>query len=383
MRQSKKGVSQKSVGYCVADFYTLSGSTTRKRGGLRMLHQEVLCQDSVSTRKLPVNFNLADIGLFEHEVERTIPASVLLYLKDITVNPTGLLFHGTKVLPQSFQSQNFVDSWTEHRTKLKFFIKDCLLKPHNFLLKPHKIEGDVFWITDTWSQSYFHWMTDALPKLLTIREKLGDATLLLPGAYDREEYITSSLKPFSIQHLKFINKTSHCRNLKFPTPTAPTGNYNENVIRDLRRLYTDFYQVTSLRAGNKIYISRSKARKRKLVNEEECVATLSKYGFKTIYFEDYSFEQQVQIALNAQYLISNHGAGLTNMLFMKSGSKVLELRKNGDAHNNCYFALASALHLKYYYQLCNPENPDEDANMANLIVDCQLLRENIEQMLAE
>ena len=81
-------------------------------------------------------------------------------------------------------------------------------------------------------------------------------------------------------------------------------------------------------------------------------------------------------------MISNHGGGLTNILFMKSGSSVLELRQSGDSHNNCYFSLASALYLKYYYQLCHSENPDEDAHTADLIVDCRRLRKNIEQILA-
>ena len=109
---------------------------------------------------------------------------------------------------------------------------------------------------------------------------------------------------------------------------------------------------------------------------------MEEYGFKTIYFEDHSLEQQVAIALDAQYMISNHGGGLTNMLFMKSGSNVLELRQSGDTHNNCYFSLSSALYLRYFYQLCHSENSAEDAHTANLIVDCQRLRKNIEQMLS-
>ena len=342
-----------------------------------MPQQEILCPASVSTRKLPVNFNPADAGLFEHEIERTIPATVLLGLENVSINPAGILFRGSKVLPQSFPSPNFAKAWQGRRTRLKLFIKNCL-KPQQ------RIEQDVFWFTDTWSQVYFHWMTDALPRLLAIRDQIGDATLLLPSAYGGEEYIVSSLKPFGIQQLKFIHETFHCKNLKLPTHTAPTGNYNEKLIRDLRKTYTDFYEAArSVCAGNKIYISRSKAQRRKIVNEEECVAILNEYGFETIYFEDYTFEQQVEIALNAEYLVSNHGAGITNILFMKPDSKVLELRKTGDAHNNCYFALASALKLKYYYQLCSSENPDEEANTANLIVDCQLLRENIGKMLAK
>lgn len=166
-----------------------------------MPRQKVLCQESISERKLPVNFNRADAGLFEHEIERTIPTAVLLYMEGITIDPTGILFYGNKVLPQSFPSPDFLNDWT----RLKCFIKYRLLKPHK------RIEQDAFWITDFWSQAYFHWMTDALPRLLTIQEKLGEATLLLPKTYESKEYVVSSLKPFSIKHLSFIRETCYRR----------------------------------------------------------------------------------------------------------------------------------------------------------------------------
>ena len=338
---------------------------------------ETLREESIAVRKLPVNFERADLGLFKHELKRVIPATVLRRLQGVTVYPAGILFIGSEVLPESFPSPHYLDTWSGPGDELKARIKNDLLKAHK------RLERDAVWVTDIWSQGYFHWMTDALPRLFTMRGRMGDAPLLLPGAYAGERYIKSSLKPFSIEGLKFIHEPLHCASLEMPTHTAPSGNYNESLIGGLRSLYTDFYQeARGGGAGDKIYVSRGKAQRRKIVNEEECVAALEGYGFKTVYFEDYSFEEQVKIALDARFMISIHGAGLTNMLFMSSGGSVLELRQNGDALNNCYFSLASALGLEYFYQLCRSESPGEDAHTANLIVDCRLLRKNVELMLA-
>lgn len=343
-----------------------------------MPHQEILCPDSISTRKMPVNFNQTDASLFEHEIKKTIPATYLQCLEEVAVSPEGILFRGSNILPQSFPSPDFVNTWAGKKTRFKLFVKYYLSAFRK------RIEQEGFWFTDTWSHEYFHWMTDALPRLLSIREKIKEGVVLLPGTYVDREYVVSSLKPFAIQNIMFVHETLHCKNLKIPTHTAPTGNYNESLIRDLRKLFTDFGQpVHGAPTGNKIYVSRGKAQRRRIANEEECVAILSEYGFQIIHFEDYLYEQQVEIAKNAQYVISNHGAGLTNMLFMKSGSSILELRRIGDCHNNCFFSLASALRLKYYYQNCESEHPDEDTYAANLIVDCRLLRETIEHMLAE
>jgi capsular polysaccharide biosynthesis protein len=343
-----------------------------------MSNQKVLCQESTSIRKLPINFNQSDSKLFEHELEKLIPKTTLLHFEDVVVNPDGMLFHGTEILTEYFPTQDFMDNGLGFRDKLKLLVR------YYYLFKPHKVlDRDLFWITDIWSQVYFHWMTDALPRLFMIRDKIVNSTLLLPAAYQKEDFVVSSLKPFSIGEIKFIQETFRCKNLNIPTHTAPTGNYNETIVRSLRDIYADYYHkidnanITS----NKIYISRGKAQKRKILNEEVIIAILEEYGFKTVYFEEWDFEQQAKIALNAQYLISNHGSGLTNMLFMKSGSSIFELRKRGDLHNNCYFALASSLNLNYFYQICDSENPSEDANTGNLIIEPKLLRKNIEHML--
>lgn len=164
-----------------------------------------------------------------------------------------------------------------------------------------------------------------------------------------------------------------------PTYTAPTGNFNDTLIKSLRIFLNDHFIINSKTSTcKKIYISRAKSRGRRIVNEEEVKLILEAYGFEIHHFEDYSFEKQIAIVQNANYLISNHGSGLTNMLFMKPERSVLELRQYGDNSNSCYFALASALDLHYLYQTCRPEMTGKD----NLIVDCDKLRENIEKMLA-
>ena len=341
------------------------------------MKQEILYQDSISIKPLPENIHQNDWGLFEHELQRTIPETKLLQLKNATVNPDSVVFHKNRILPESFPNPNFGFSRLGFRTGIKLLLR-------NFLVyRSHQNIGqDAFWITDIWSKGYFHWITDTLPRLFTIKDRLSNATLLLPGDYEKTDFIIPSLRPFSIQDVNFIHAKYRCKNLYLPTHTAPTGNYNEKIMRGLRSLFTEYFQPESFdHPYDKVYISRGKTQKRRIVNENELIEILEKYGFRTFYFEDHSFEEQLTIASGTRYLLSNHGAGLANMLFMGSGSKVLELRQSGDKHNNCFFALASALRLKYFYQLCNSMSPGEDPHTADLIIDPQLLRNNIEKML--
>jgi capsular polysaccharide biosynthesis protein len=73
----------------------------------------------------------------------------------------------------------------------------------------------------------------------------------------------------------------------------------------------------------------------------------------------------------ANMLVGLHGAGLTNMMFMPTQSRVLEIRNYGDSHNNCYFTLASEFGHRYFYIQSHGDNGNTQA--ANFTVDLHAL----------
>lgn len=345
-----------------------------------MSSQEILYKEGLIERKLPINLNSQDLQLFKNAMMIHLDDTFLVNLQEVSVSPSGIIFQGNTINNESFPSLDFLETrpWLKRKTRVRVLVNNLLS-----LFKPRpKINQEVFWITDIWSDGYFHWMSDALPRLFAIKDKIKNGTLILPTSYQKYPYIASSLKPFLIKNIQYIEQVYTIKSLTLSTHLAPTGNYNEAVMQGLRELYiSSSKNLDEYKEYRRVYISRSKASRRKIVNEEDCISVLKDYDFKVLHLEDYPFEEQVAILANTQCLISNHGAGLTNLLFMKSNSKVLELRKENDDHNNCFFSLASALNVNYFYQLCPTEDPNEIAHTANLIVDCQTLRHNIELML--
>ena len=89
------------------------------------------------------------------------------------------------------------------------------------------------------------------------------------------------------------------------------------------------------------------------------------------------FWDQINISNKAKVLISQHGASLTNMLFMSPNSTVLELKASNDRTNHCYFSLASALGLNYFYQFNNVDNYKTTVQDSNITVDINELRNNL------
>ena len=222
-------------------------------------------------------------------------------------------------------------------------------------------------------------MTDALPRLIAAESYNSDFPVLLPSKYSTREYVTSSLEHLNIKIL-FYNPTQNIKIKDFilTSHTSLTGNYNKKIINDLRNR---FLIKSKNKVKRKIYISREKAIRRKITNENEVQNLLKTYGYEIHYFEDYNFKQQVEIMNETKSLVGLHGAGLTNMLFMPENGHVLELRVRNDSTNNCYFALSSELNHNYYYQL-NDSNLDYN-NILEVSIDLKELRKILELMEAK
>jgi hypothetical protein len=62
---------------------------------------------------------------------------------------------------------------------------------------------------------------------------------------------------------------------------------------------------------------------------------------------------------------------------MNPGTRVLELRRRGDRQNNCYYSLAQAMDVDYYYQLCDAVDETEDTHTVDFIVDIKAFERNL------
>lgn len=241
-------------------------------------------------RSLPVNFQPEDSQLFSHELERKIPRAKLLELRDVRVSPEGILFKRGKILVESFAFPLMWDEWRRDKV-LRFLARNLVLRRHS------RFEQAAVWIIDNWSHGYFHWLADALPRLFMIREQLGDLVLLLPHRYQEIEFVRSSLEPFGLGGIEFMrkNEVPLCRRIIMPTHTAPSGHYNEDIIRGVRDVLVNYYgERKGGEADGRVYISRGRATRRTVINETEVVEVLREFGFRILYAEDLSFAEQVK-----------------------------------------------------------------------------------------
>lgn len=298
----------------------------------------------------------------------------LFEFPNATVCPEGLIFSKHRVLIESFARPSNYQEWKK-RSLVKIYLQ-------NYLLRKHTREQNVLWISDDWSDNYFHWLCLALPILLTYPEYIKSSLLLLPDKLREFDYVSSSLKIFGVENFEFIDKDEIviCENLVLPKFYTKYGLFNKPLVKKVRQKLND---SVSDEAENfdKIYITRRKADNRKLLNDEETIAILEKYDFRVICAEDYTLKEQIKIFKSAKYLISIHGAGLTNMLYMPEGSSVWEFRKNDKKVNNCFDYMATALDLNFHFQLCQAKDMTEDIYSADLILDLDEFKKRLESFL--
>ena len=72
--------------------------------------------------------------------------------------------------------------------------------------------------------------------------------------------------------------------------------------------------------------------------------------FKIVYCEKLNFRKQVKIFSKIKTVVGLTGAGLANMLWMPSGSTMINIRPENDP-NIPFSIFSNHLNIKYYYYL--------------------------------
>ncbi|WP_133557773.1 glycosyltransferase family 61 protein [Algoriphagus boseongensis] len=232
------------------------------------------------------------------------------------------------------------------------------------------------WVIDEWSANYFHWMTDCLPRIWEGRERDRDCPVILPESYRSLDFVTESLQLIGLKVDFFKSSENvHVDTLILTAKSAEFPNFHEDLVEKTRANLS----ISSIKEPwRKTYISRKLASKRIANNETEIELLLQKKGFEIVYTEKLTLPQQIKLMGETKILVGLHGAALTNMLFLPREAKVLEMRNFDDDLTHCYFNLASALGLPYYYTLNRGDN--KDTIMTNFTIDLEALEEAIKEI---
>ncbi len=204
------------------------------------------------------------------------------------------------------------------------------------------------WVVERVYHNYSHWLTAHLPKFLLLESLNALDDVLLPR--QRPDFVDRSLRMIGLDPERFSTFD----------PFRPLE------VEELMLLGTDRFRPELLRMvrdalpgtlskppRRRVFISRAKAQRRRLENEEQIWPLLRRAGFERVFMEELEFEEQVALMRETAILFAPHGAGLTNMMFCDSGTHIVEIADPGFPNPN-FYATASA--MGHHYWLLSAES---------------------------
>jgi capsular polysaccharide biosynthesis protein len=321
---------------------------------------KVVYPDQLVSRDYPENYDLADKEYFYKE-DFNYRVNNLHYIEIVNAS---VVYHCV------FEKLSIATTYCLHRPLSQLQV----LRQYSKLLlyRSRKIDRAFLYVNE-WGTNYFHWLTELFPIIVATTNERNQYDGIIPHYYLRYAFIREGLEMFGLQLNTYQSREKLVINKLRVCNQAQVGQYNIELLSMFKRQIIGKIE-TENGIRRRIYVSRKMAHSRKILNEDSVIELLTEFKFQVIHFENLKFYDQVKLMMESDFLISSHGAGLTNLMFMKTNSMVLELKAiNNDF--NCYFTLARVFNIKYYYQRCVSDDPNH--RLANISVDLVELRKNI------
>lgn len=315
------------------------------------------------------------LSLFELDHVEHLPEMGLYGVSPAEVFEDGSIFENKTLIRKSLRDPDNMEgaytSWRVFKRRLSY-------KKINL-----NSSTQYFSMLDHWGHEYYHWAVEALPRLELALRHLKNVTVIISERYSKMAFVRESLACFPVQ-VEILPMKSYARldRLYFSDFPGPSDYHRGELLCALR----DRLAPSRGPANRRLFLSRDKARFRTLTNEPEVERFLKTLGFETVYAEDLLWPEQMALFSQASHLVTIHGAGLSNTLFMPKGSHVLEIRKDSFGKNkdgraatstlcNTYFHMCVPLGLHYSALLSPSPTPEGNYGYSDLTVDISELEE--------
>lgn len=220
---------------------------------------------------------------------------------------------------------------------------------------------------------YYHFWVDDLPKLFLLPHipDVGAVTIFVSSPLTSEqELLIKFLSPAHV-HFRKISPLTRIRGGVFHSlPALSSSNAGvipPSILSQMSKKARQFCASSGCCRKNfdskKIYISRSKAARRRLQNETDLILMLQDHGFVVFHLEELSISEQISLFSQVTHIVGPSGAGLTNMIF-STDVKILEIHTGKRVDH--YHWLATMLGHQYFSMVCAPGGSKDDDGLVDI-----------------
>lgn len=244
---------------------------------------------------------------------------------------------------------------------------------HPGLYRARQLGGRYMTLLNQWSENHFHWFADTLPRAsLLPLEAEPETPIIVPTGLSASQL--ESLAMIGIPRERLLplpHRHLQVDELVFPSFVGQPGFPPPWAVRWLR----DRLAPPPNRPGQRrLWVSRAAATRGRVANEQAVLSVLSDYGFEAVQPEKHDLAEQLRMFADARVIVAPHGSGVTNILASRDAT-VIELQSERWWGRGCYYALADALDLDYWFLMCEVNRRE------HLVVDPELLRGTVDAAL--
>ena len=283
-------------------------------------------------------------------------------------------------------NQLALDISRENRIKIGNVHKHSVMRMHK--LPPiMEVKGNVVNLSLFASTAnYFHWTINLLPRIDILKKGGIDTYGIDKFVINKYKYQAQidAIKILEIPEEKIIfsHPDLHLKAEKLIVPSiSRTSIYSINFLRQEFLLQNKYNDHKLLDTPKKIYIARGDTNRRRVINESEVIGFLSQKGFHCLDLTNFSLLEQVSLFSRAEIIIAPHGAGLTNIVFCNTNTKLIEILSPHYV-NKCFWEISCILGIEYYYLLGEKTNFKNKAKVSyadeNILVNIDKLSSTIQ-----
>jgi len=217
---------------------------------------------------------------------------------------------------------------------------------HNTVISKKDIRGfTIIHVGYKWNNSYFHFLTEALPSILSIQRNEPIVCL-------KSSFCVPVLRWFGIQNEIIFDTPKYIKEI-ITQEFIECGNPSPQKLQLLRSVIE---KKVSFEKKYGILIYR-RENYRKILNHDEVLLMLThKYPkIEWHVFDVLPIEKTAELFSKGCVIIGPHGAGFTNMVFAPTGIDIVEFM-DIEHPNVCYWHMSEMLGNKYHMIECNTTN---------------------------
>jgi capsular polysaccharide biosynthesis protein len=240
--------------------------------------------------------------------------------------------------------------------------QNCALPKHQIndarQNKPIKKNSRMAVIAQSGNSFYYHWIVEILGRLALLEQAGEEYDYLYVPTY--RPFMKEALLLWGVSPDKIIDSTDdvlyEVDELIVPSLIASIrtdgsprlAHYApKEIVEYVKNKLIDSFEKQNEEYSfcKKVFISRSDAQFRKILNEDEVFEKFAAQGFERYILSNLSLVEQIALFKNAEIIVGTLGSGLTNILFCNTDALVVDIFQ---ARRDCtIYYLSQTLGLQY------------------------------------